>query len=305
RGESTGTVSTDDDHVSMAEGFRRVRAIRSLQRTWWAAFFFGAGVASFASLVSLYLKDVFHEGPAARGVVTGVGGVIGLAGFVIAERMSRRGLSSDRPEHLPVVNGLMVLQFAITMGLMGVSPWEPLAIAIGIGGAIEITAKRFVRRDVAEALKGEQAASSDALLACLGLDVAYGQVQILFDVDLEVREGEIVALLGTNGAGKSTLLKAISGIVDPIGGAIFFQGRDITHADPSIKSEIGIIQVPGGRGIFPSLTVGENLRAAGWMYRGDAEYRKASLDRVLDYFPILRERWDTTSGSLSGGEQQM
>jgi ABC-type branched-subunit amino acid transport system ATPase component/predicted MFS family arabinose efflux permease len=375
RGESTGTVSTDNDHVSMAEGFRRVRAIRSLQRTWWAAFFFGAGVASFASLVSLYLKDVFHEGPAARGVVTGVGGVIGLAGFVLAERMSRKGLSSDQPERLPVVNGLMVLQFAAAMALMGFSPWEPvaiafaiilnigasgflvpyqtmvalvapprlraqafawslifftmgaiifapivgavgdahgqraavvvLAIAIGIGGAIEISAKRFVRRDVAEALKGEQAAASTALLACLGLDVAYGQVQILFGVDLEVNQGEIVALLGTNGAGKSTLLRAISGLVDPVGGAIFCNGRDITHADANTTAGLGIVQVPGGRGVFPTLKVGENLRAAAWMFRGDRDYVREATERVLDLFPILRDRWDTEAGSLSGGEQQM
>ena len=82
---------------------------------------------------------------------------------------------------------------------------------------------------------------------CRGVEVAYDQVQVLFGVDIEVQAGEIVALLGTNGAGKSTLLKAISGLVDPIGGAIFFDGRDITHADAVQAAKAGIVQVPGGK----------------------------------------------------------
>jgi branched-chain amino acid transport system ATP-binding protein len=183
-----------------------------------------------------------------------------------------------------------------------------LSIFVAIGGFVGMTVRRFIRRDMDEAtksIKAQEAAERGTLLVCRGVDVAYDQVQVLFNVDFEVQEGEIVALLGTNGAGKSTFLKALSGLVDPIGGAIFYEGRDITHADPNAKTEIGIVQVPGGRGIFPTLSVGDNIRAAGWMFRAEDEYRKEAVDRVLGYFPILRERWDTPAGSLSGGEQQM
>ena len=137
------------------------------------------------------------------------------------------------------------------------------------------------------------------------LDVSYDQTQVLFGVNFEVADGEIVALLGTNGAGKSTLLKAISGLLLPDAGAVLFDGKDITSADPVQTAVQGVSQVPGGRGIFPSLTVAENLRAAGWLYRKDPEYLKAATARVLEYFPSLERRWDTPAGSLSGGEQQM
>ena len=144
-----------------------------------------------------------------------------------------------------------------------------------------------------------------ALLACEGVDVAYGQVQVLFGVDLEVRPDEIVALLGTNGAGKSTLLKAISGVVDPIGGTIRFDGRDITHADPVTKAKLGIVQVPGGRAVFPTLTVAEHFKAASWLFsRESHEEARARTERVLEMFPRLRDRWDQMGGNLSGGEQQ-
>ncbi len=184
-----------------------------------------------------------------------------------------------------------------------------------LAGFIGVSAQRFVKRDIEQATKTLETAVSlreelsetgeQALLMCRDVEVAYGQVQVLFGVNMEVRKGEIVALLGTNGAGKSTMLKAISGIVDPMGGAIFFDGRDITHADANQTADAGIAQVPGGRGIFPGLSVGDNIRAAGWLYRSDPKYREEATERVLDYFPILRERWYTTAGSLSGGEQQM
>jgi ABC-type branched-subunit amino acid transport system ATPase component len=120
-----------------------------------------------------------------------------------------------------------------------------------------------------------------------------------------VYEGEIVALLGTNGAGKSTLLKAISGLNPAVNGSIYFDGRDIARLDTGVIAHLGIAQVPGGRGIFPSLTVEDNIKAAGWLYRGDREYLAEATKRVLEYFPILETRWETAAGSLSGGEQQM
>jgi branched-chain amino acid transport system ATP-binding protein len=143
------------------------------------------------------------------------------------------------------------------------------------------------------------------LLSVSGIDVAYGQTQVLFGVDLEVAEGEIVALLGTNGAGKSTVLRAVSGLTPPSRGTVHFAGRDITDLDAAATSRLGITQVPGGRGVFPSLTVAENLRVAGWSRRGEKAALRERREQCLDWFPSLRTRWDVAAGSLSGGEQQM
>jgi branched-chain amino acid transport system ATP-binding protein len=155
------------------------------------------------------------------------------------------------------------------------------------------------------AAESEQIPYDGPLLSCAGVDVAYDKVQILFGVDLEVAEGEIIALLGTNGAGKSTLLKAVSGLVDPTAGQILFGGRDITHADAVATSRMGIVQVPGGKAVFPTLTVAEHFKAGCWLYRDEAQAAVAQrIDRVLEMFPRLRERWDQMAGNLSGGEQQ-
>jgi branched-chain amino acid transport system ATP-binding protein len=144
-----------------------------------------------------------------------------------------------------------------------------------------------------------------SFLACHAIDVAYDKVQVLFGVEMEVEEGEIVALLGTNGAGKSTLLKAISGLVKPSAGTIMFDGRDITRADPVQTSKLGIIQVPGGKAVFPTLTIAEHFRASTWLYaKEDSREVRARIDRVLELFPRLRERWGQMAGNLSGGEQQ-
>ncbi|MDT7544300.1 MAG: branched-chain amino acid transport system ATP-binding protein livF [Actinomycetota bacterium] len=151
----------------------------------------------------------------------------------------------------------------------------------------------------------EQAPYDGPMLSCRGVDVAYDKVQILFGVDLEVQQGEIIALLGTNGAGKSTLLKAISGLVDPSAGEILFAGQDITHADAVDTSKRGIIQVPGGKAVFPTLTVAEHFKAGCWLFANEARSEvDARIERVLDMFPRLRERWDQMAGNLSGGEQQ-
>jgi branched-chain amino acid transport system ATP-binding protein len=147
--------------------------------------------------------------------------------------------------------------------------------------------------------------AAEGLLVCRGVEVAYDHVQVLFGVNLDVAPGECVALLGTNGAGKSTLLRAISGITDPIGGAIFFEGRDITHTDGVGTTKAGIIQVPGGRAVFPTLTVAEHLRVGGWLYRDDAIYLDRAVRDVFTTFPRLEERRDEMAGNLSGGEQQM
>ncbi len=143
------------------------------------------------------------------------------------------------------------------------------------------------------------------LLLCRGVTVHYDSVQVLFGVDFEVDQGEVVALLGTNGAGKSTLLKAITGTVEVSGGAIVFDGRDLTHTPANEAAERGVTMVPGGQGVFPGLSVAENLQLAGWLHRREPEHVRAATERVLDIFPILRERIDQEAGNLSGGQQQM
>ena len=143
------------------------------------------------------------------------------------------------------------------------------------------------------------------LLTCRGLDVGYGGVQVLFGVDFEVEQGEIVALLGTNGAGKSTLLRTISGLVHPTAGRILFDGRDITQREPHETSHLGIVHMPGGRSVFPTMTAAEHFKAGTWLYgRGEAD-TKARTAQVLDRLPQLRRRMGELAGNLSGGEQQM
>ncbi len=143
------------------------------------------------------------------------------------------------------------------------------------------------------------------LLMVRSLEAGYDGVQVLFGINLDVEDGEMLAILGTNGAGKSTLLRTISGLMVPDAGAVLFDGRDITSSDPNKIAESGIMQVPGGRGIFPGLTVAESLRVAGWLYEKEPEYLKQATEQVLDYFPVLRSRMNVAAGSLSGGEQQM
>jgi ABC-type branched-subunit amino acid transport system ATPase component/branched-subunit amino acid ABC-type transport system permease component len=143
------------------------------------------------------------------------------------------------------------------------------------------------------------------LLSLRSVDVAYGQVQVLFGVNLELRRGETIALLGTNGAGKSTVLRAISGLVAPKGGSISHEGVDISGMGPHMIAAKGVIQVPGGRGVFPSLSVAENLKVALWMHRRDREYAKSATEEALNLFPALRSRMNDPAAQLSGGQQQM
>lgn len=144
----------------------------------------------------------------------------------------------------------------------------------------------------------------DALLSWDALDARYGQVQILFGVSGEVAHGEILGLLGTNGAGKSTLLRVLAGLL-PTSGSVRLQGREVSDLDPQARVRSGLVLVPGGRGVFHSLTVDENLRVAGWTLRSEPATRARLVDEALDLFPSLGTRRSTLAGSLSGGEQQM
>jgi branched-chain amino acid transport system ATP-binding protein len=137
-----------------------------------------------------------------------------------------------------------------------------------------------------------------------GLRAAYGPVEALRGVDLEVRAGELVCLLGANGAGKSSTLRAISGLVRPTGGRIVFDGRTITGLEPAAILTAGIAHCPEGRRVFPYLTVQENL-VMGAFVRRDRDGIAADLERVCAHFPILGERRRQAAGTLSGGEQQM
>ena len=133
------------------------------------------------------------------------------------------------------------------------------------------------------------------------LHVQYGQIAAVLDASLQVDAGEIVALLGPNGAGKTTLLKAIGGLLRPASGQVSFDGRDITRIRGDLVARRGVSLVPEGRGIFPALSVEENLRMGGYWAGPDYPQR---LDAVLEYFPILAQRRRQQAASLSGGEQQ-
>ncbi len=132
----------------------------------------------------------------------------------------------------------------------------------------------------------------------------YGSIQALKGITLDVREGEIVTLIGANGAGKSTTLRSINGLNHPRKGAIRFQGQDITDEAPHNVVKMGISQSPEGRRLFPRMTVLENLQM-GAFQRGDRAGLREDLDRVFTLFPRLQERKGQKAGTLSGGEQQM
>jgi branched-chain amino acid transport system ATP-binding protein len=147
--------------------------------------------------------------------------------------------------------------------------------------------------------------ATDLMLSCRGLDMAYGPVQILFGVDFDVVEGEIVALLGTNGAGKSTLLKGICGLVRPTAGTVTFKGENITKTPADVTAHKGISLMPGGKGVFPTLSVDENLKLATWLIANEEDRIAEARREVLDLFPVLDQRRSQMAGDLSGGEQQM
>ena len=144
----------------------------------------------------------------------------------------------------------------------------------------------------------------EVLLRVDNIDVFYGSLQVLWDVSIEVKTGEIVAIAGANGAGKTTLMKTISGILHPVTGSIEFAGEDITNMNAYDIVGQGISQVPEGRRLFPEMTVLENLMIGS--YHGKARaVKQENLARVYDLFPILAERKNQVAKTLSGGQQQM
>ena len=142
-----------------------------------------------------------------------------------------------------------------------------------------------------------------ALLSVSQLRVAYGEIEALHGIDLEVNEGEIVTLIGANGAGKTTTLRTISGLLKPKHGTVHFHGSDITGVKPHIITAKGISHVPEGRGIFANLTVSDNLELGAYLRKDKVTQKE--YDRIFTLFPVIKERLKQNAGTLSGGEQQM
>lgn len=224
------------------------------------------------------------------------------------------------------VYGLVIGGFAGAVGLGAVSgaagfhngPRVALTLMAPVcaaGGLLLVVGSRWVRRDITLVIEdvleryqeGRRRAAGGEIpaLQIHNLDFAYGTQPVLFDVNLEVPEGEIAALLGTNGAGKSTLLRAVAGLDHPTRGAIRLFGANSTWLEAEQILELGAGLLVGGKMTFPSLTVRENLRVAGHALRHEGTRSRAALDEALGAFPALVPLLDRPAGALSGGEQQM
>ncbi|UGQ11031.1 MFS transporter [Yinghuangia sp. ASG 101] len=185
-----------------------------------------------------------------------------------------------------------------------------------VGGYLMVRSAQFIRNDLSlvvqelreeldEAERQKQDPENIPLLQVNNIDFSYGHVQVLFDVAFDVKRGETLALLGTNGAGKSTILKAICGLGTPSRGVVRLNGRTITYVAPEQRGRYGIHLLPGGKGVFPDMTVRENLEMAAFRSRKDTARRDERFAYVLELFPDLADRHKQVAGSLSGGQQQM
>jgi len=265
--------------------YRPGRVITYIGLSYVRAFFGAILAPATAALIAMVIP------PRARGFALSAGVLFALPGYGIFLAFGMVG------DAWGLRAGLLVMTPVFLIGAL---------IITSAGSSVDADIRAAQAAAIASHVSRESRKEGEAkLLVVRDLDVHYGQVQILFNVDFEVTEGEIVALLGTNGAGKSTLLRAISGTTTASNGAIFFDGEDITFLPPSAHAGRGIIQVPGGKGVFPTLTVAENLKLAAWLHRKDPDYVKAATESVLDRFPSLRKRIGEPAGNLSGGEQQM
>ncbi|NHM31215.1 ABC transporter ATP-binding protein [Neobacillus terrae] len=143
------------------------------------------------------------------------------------------------------------------------------------------------------------------MLKLQNVSVKYGSFTAIENLKIEVEEGQIVVLLGANGAGKSTAFKAISGLKKPSSGEIFFQGTPISRRTADKIVQLGIVQCPEGRHLFPAMSVYENLKMGAFVHRRKKDEIKKSMSHVFELFPILKEKQHDPAGSLSGGQQQM
>jgi len=143
------------------------------------------------------------------------------------------------------------------------------------------------------------------MLKLQDIRISYGAIEAVKGVNLEVREGEVVTIIGANGAGKSTLLKSIVGLEKPQSGTIHFNGQDITHTPAHKRVGMGVALSPEGRGVFPDQTVRENLMLGAYAHQGNPAQVEALIEREFQRFPRLKERQNQLAGTMSGGEQQM
>ncbi|HWE66887.1 MAG TPA: ATP-binding cassette domain-containing protein [Acidimicrobiales bacterium] len=276
----------------------------------------GTGVgSSFPSSQSLLVFAM-----AVIGGLTSIGGV--LAGVALLEVI---GIAFPKLQVLLSGAGLLLVLVLFPSGLAGVfanlrdralavlarrrglsmSVWgeedDPLAEAV----SPTANGHRLFHVVVPQAAAAQETDEEGVLLRCADVNASYGSLQVLFGVDLVVREGEILALLGTNGAGKSSLLKSITGLLPAHGGSITLNGEVITaHSTERIAGQ-GLTMMPGGRGTFSSLTVEENLRVASWPLRRDRAAAAEARREAMALFPALDARAGVAAGNLSGGEQQM
>jgi ABC-type branched-subunit amino acid transport system ATPase component len=233
-------------------------------------------------------------------------------------------MEAEWRSHLFGLSGLAVA----SGGILGSLFLSGIAARFGIGGAlvalmipgfiaaaIVASARKHVNQDLErmidkivedeEITRIRRAGGHLPMLACRNVDFSYGKLQVLFDVDFTVEDGEMVALLGVNGAGKSTLLKVISGIGIPSRGTVRFGGYDVTYLDAERRLKLGITQVPGGRAVFPPLSVVDNMRVYGYALGRNGESIDDAIERCFAAFPKLEARRNQLASTLSGGEQQM
>ena len=210
--------------------------------------------------------------------------------------------------------GLISFMFADSWGPRVTTLVLTIPSAI-LGGWIMYRGARHVRHDLSlnvQELFDEQdeqrRATGDDEVPALQLnniDFSYGPVQVLFNVAFEVKKGETLALLGTNGAGKSTILRVISGLGIPQRGVVRLGGRTVTYTSPQLRSRLGIQQLPGGKGVFPDMTVRQNLVMGAYIHRHDSADVERRIASVLELFPDLERRQGQRASSMSGGQQQM
>jgi ABC-type branched-subunit amino acid transport system ATPase component/MFS family permease len=185
-----------------------------------------------------------------------------------------------------------------------------------IGSLLLMNGARFIRHDlslVVEELLEEQEEhrrriehpDDTPVLQVVNTDFSYEPVQVLFNVNFDVRKGECVALVGTNGAGKSTILRVVSGLGVPERGVVRLNGRNITYVAPEQRVRMGVVQLPGGKGVFPSLTVAQNLATSARIRGGTKAEVDERIEKVLELFPELTDRRKQPARTLSGGQQQM
>jgi ABC-type branched-subunit amino acid transport system ATPase component len=255
-------------------------------------------------------------------------GVIAAATAMVFPSLSIAVLSVVRPQMRVMASAMMTIAFfglggtlgeflmegmnsrfgtATAIGLLAIpaslGAWTALRTAQWVDEDLDHMVDQVVEEEHVRILAAQHAHLP--LLAARHIDFSYGAVQVLFDVSLSVDDGEMVALLGTNGAGKSTLLRVISGLGLPSRGSVHFHATDITYMDAERRVGEGISQVPGGRAVFGSMSVVENLRVFGFTHGTNRRQLEKGIEATFEAFPTLERRRNQPASTLSGGEQQM